>query len=67
MDLEAKIAAKGEDYSGKGDGNNGNDSSSSSSSSAQDTSRRLPKGPARAVLPGHRGPITSVAVHPVYR
>ena len=65
MELEAKVAAKGEEYSAS---NPGVDSSSAGGGSgAHDTSRRLPKGPARAVLPGHRGPITSVTVHPVYR
>ena len=56
MDLEAKVALKGDDSGG-----------SSRPGNSQDNSRRLPKGPARAVLAGHRGPITSVAVHPVFR
>lgn len=28
--------------------------------------KHLPKGPARAILSGHRAPVTSVAMHPVY-
>jgi len=30
-------------------------------------SRGIPKAPARAVLSGHRAPVTCVAIHPVYR
>lgn len=30
-------------------------------------SKQFPKAPARALLSGHRGPITSVAIHPKYR
>lgn len=65
MDLEAKLAARGEDYSGS----SGTEASGvgGGTSGAQDSSRRLPKGPAKAVLLGHRGPITSVTVHPIYR
>ena len=30
-------------------------------------SKLLPKGPPRSTLSGHRGPVTSVAIHPIYR
>lgn len=32
-----------------------------------DDSKLLPKGPPKSTLSGHRGPITSVSLHPVYR
>lgn len=64
MDLEAKLAAKGGDYSAD---SSSNSALRSGAGLGQDPSRRLPKGPARAVLAGHRGPVSSVAVHPVYR
>ena len=56
MELEGKLAAKSEH----------GQLSNSSSEGGQD-SRRLPRGPAKGVLSGHRGPINSVSVHPVYR
>ena len=33
----------------------------------REDSKLLPKGPPKATMSGHRGPITSVASHPVYR
>ena len=30
-------------------------------------SRGIPKAPAKAILSGHRAPVTCIAVHPVYR
>lgn len=39
--------------------------SNDSQASIFDT-KYLPKGPARAILSGHRAPVTSVAIHPVY-
>ena len=65
LELEAKVAARGEDYSRGADSSVG--ASTGVGSGPQEATRRLPKAPARAVLSGHRAPITAVAVHPVYR
>ena len=58
MELEAKLSTL-QDTTLKGAGVNGSGNSSDS--------RQIPKGPARATLCGHRAPVTSVAVHPIYR
>jgi hypothetical protein len=59
MDLEAQLKAAGESSVGgvmsRPGGAGGGDS------------RMIPRGPARARLSGHRGPITSVCTHPIYR
>jgi platelet-activating factor acetylhydrolase IB subunit alpha len=56
MELEAKLAAAGTAPSARLGG-----------VAAGDSSRMIPKAPARSKLSGHRGPITCVATHPVYR
>lgn len=37
------------------------------SSSSSSENRNLPRGPAKALLSGHRAPVTAVAAHPKYR
>jgi platelet-activating factor acetylhydrolase IB subunit alpha len=55
LELEAKLGSQG---NGEGPGR---------SNGPREDSKLLPKGPPRATMSGHRGAITSVASHPVYR
>jgi platelet-activating factor acetylhydrolase IB subunit alpha len=54
LELEGKLSAVGDSNDGR-------------SHAPREDSKLLPKGPPRSTMSGHRGPITSVAAHPVYR
>lgn len=54
LELESKLGSQS---------NNGNELRSNPNG---EDSKLLPKGPPRATLSGHRGPVTTVATHPVY-
>ena len=55
LELEAKVSTLGEGGGGI-----------SRPDAGKDDSRNIPKAPAAAVLSGHRGPVTAVAVHPIF-
>lgn len=56
MDLEAQLASAHISGPASSDGTN----------SVSHDSRMLPQGPAKSTLVGHRAPVTSITVHPVY-
>ena len=65
MELEAQIEELKKYKPLSNNNNDGNDNNNGNKKSNGD-SRILPRAPAKAVLTGHRGPITCVTFHPIY-
>jgi hypothetical protein len=67
MELEAKIASGEGSGFPRGGGAGDEASGAPGGGPGGRDSRMIPKPPARATLTGHRGTVSSVATHPVYR